>query len=156
MHWVFSKSGRGGTRVQLLYSADVRQGRVAPWVGQMLFGIRLCIEAVFTAAPGGVARKKNARYSRDCFQQVQKFASLLNPSGRIASLSNRIPSRWWQSSWGGRGTDGWRSPSAENIRNSSWTVSGGKKKELSQQYHYESFLFPFFVFFFSLLQLMPH
>jgi hypothetical protein len=31
-----------------------------------------------------------------------------------------------------------------------------EKKEHSQQYHYESFLFPFFVFFFSLLQLMPH
>lgn len=98
---------------RLLYSADVRQGRVAAlgeryslgWANGIrnpsLFAFRLSSLLLLEE----LREKESARSSRDCFQQVQKFACLLNPSGRIASLSNRIPSWWWQSSWGGWGTD---------------------------------------------------
>ena len=117
---------------------------------QTLLGIRLsvCIQAVFAAAPAGVVRKRKCTLQQGLLSTGSKFANLLNPSDSVALLSNRMPSWQWQSWWGGAGR--WRVNDAHRAKRIFGILLlklSVERKELSQQYHCESFLFSFFVFF---------
>lgn len=164
MYWAFSKSGLWRNTCAGCYTQQMcarvelqRWERDTAWVGQMVLGIRLCLHSgcLRCCSWRSCEKRKVHVLAGIVFNRFKSLHVCWIPLAGLLRCQTEYPAGGGSPHGEGGGPIDGVHP-ATRILGILPELSVEEKKEHSQQYHYESFLFPFFVFFFSLLQLMPH